>query len=206
MTDSDDLRRVLRAGPPVPADDDLAALTRGALAAADADGLVDVGWGAVDSPVGTLHVAATAAGVVSVAWEGQDWEPRVAAAVSPRIVPLPARVDEARRQLDDYFAHRRTTFDLPVDWSLSAGFRRTVLQVLVDVPYGQVVTYRDLAERTGRPGASRAVGGAMASNPVPIIVPCHRVLQTGGGLGGYSGAGGLDTKRTLLVLEGALLT
>ena len=141
-----------------------------------------------------------------MAWEGQDWEPRVAAAVSPRIVPLPARVDEARRQLDDYFAHRRTPFDLPVDWSLSAGFRRSVLQVLVDVPYGQVVTYRDLAERTGRPAASRAVGGAMASNPVLIIVPCHRVLQTGGGLGGYSGAGGLDTKRTLLVLEGALLT
>lgn len=206
MSEIDDLRAALRTGPDIPTDEGFEELTRRALAVADADGLVDVGWGAVDSPVGTLHVAATAAGVVSVAWEGQDWQPRVAAAVSPRIVPLPTRVDEARRQLDDYFAQRRTTFDLPVDWSLSAGFRRSVLQVLVDVPYGQVVTYRDLAERTGRPGASRAVGGAMASNPVPIIVPCHRVLQTGGGLGGYSGAGGLDTKRTLLVLEGALLT
>jgi len=205
MTETDTLRRALRAGPDVPPDEDVDELTRRALVAADADGLVDVAWGAVDSPVGTLHVAATRAGVVSVAWEGQDWQPRVAAAVSPRIVALPSRVDVARRQLDEYFAHRRTAFDVPVDWSLSAGFRRTVLQALADVPYGHVVTYRDLAERTGRPGASRAVGGAMASNPVPIIVPCHRVLRTGGGLGGYSGAGGLDTKRTLLALEGALL-
>jgi methylated-DNA-[protein]-cysteine S-methyltransferase len=173
--------------------------------AADGAGLVEVAWGSVDSPVGELHVAVTEVGVVCVAWAGQDWEPRVADAVSPRILPVARRVDAARRQLEEYFAHRRTAFDLAVDWSLTGGFRRTVLQALAaEVPYGQVASYGELAARVGRPGASRAVGGAVASNPIPIIVPCHRVLRTGGGLGGYSGAGGIDTKRTLLALEGAL--
>lgn len=109
-----------------------------------------------------------------------------------------------RRQLDQYFEGVRTTFDLPLDWRLSNGFRLDVLHELVTVGYGETVSYLELARRSGRPKASRAVGSAMATNPLPVIVPCHRVLRTGGGLGGY--AGGLDVKRQLLALEGVLLT
>jgi methylated-DNA-[protein]-cysteine S-methyltransferase len=131
---------------------------------------------------------------------------RLAQRISPRVLEHPKRLDDARRQLDDYFAHKRTSFDLPIDWSMSSGFRREVLRALAKVPYGQVVSYLTLAERVGNPKASRAVGSAMATNPIGIIVPCHRVLQTGGGLGGYSGRDGLVTKRYLLDLEGADLT
>ncbi len=195
----------LRAGP-AGADPEAHRRARAAAAAAaDRLGLADVACGAVDSPVGTLHVAATDAGVVCIAWAGDDWQARVAATVSPRIVEAPARVDEARRQLDQYFAHQRRAFELTLDWRLSGGFRRQVLQALAEVPFGVVVTYGELAERVGRPGAARAVGSAMAANPVPIVVPCHRVLRTGGGLGGYSGRGGLGTKRALLALEGVVL-
>ncbi|MEY2525159.1 MAG: methylated-DNA-[protein]-cysteine S-methyltransferase, partial [Ilumatobacteraceae bacterium] len=115
-----------------------------------------------------------------------------------------AGVDAIRRQLDEYFDGRRTEFDLDLDWRLSNGFRRTVLERLVaDVHFGEVVSYLDLARAVGNPKASRAVGTAMATNPVPIVVPCHRVLRTGGGLGGYGG--GLPMKQQLLTLEGALL-
>jgi methylated-DNA-[protein]-cysteine S-methyltransferase len=120
------------------------------------------------------------------------------------VLEVPARLDPVRRQLDEYFTGRRTEFDVPLDWSLTSAFRRRVLQRLFDdVVYGQVVSYRDLAVRVGSPGAARAVGTAMATNPIPLIVPCHRVLRTGGDLGGYGG--GLDTKRWLLKLEGATL-
>jgi methylated-DNA-[protein]-cysteine S-methyltransferase len=108
-----------------------------------------------------------------------------------------------RRQLDQYFAGKRRAFEVPIDRRLSHGYRRTVLEALTEVPYGETVSYKDLAERTGNPKASRAVGSAMATNPIPIVVPCHRVLRTGGALGGYGG--GLDTKVWLLQLEGALL-
>jgi methylated-DNA-[protein]-cysteine S-methyltransferase len=124
--------------------------------------------------------------------------------VSPRVVHLPGRLDEVRRELEEYFAGRRRSFDVPVDRRLSRGYRRTVLEALSrEVPYGQTVSYKELAERTGNPKASRAVGSAMATNPIPIVVPCHRVLRTGGALGGYGG--GLDTKVWLLRHEGALL-
>jgi methylated-DNA-[protein]-cysteine S-methyltransferase len=128
----------------------------------------------------------------------------LASEVSPRVVHLPARLDAVRRELEEYFAGRRRSFDVPVDRRLSRGYRRAVLEALSrEVPYGQTVSYKELAERTGNPNASRAVGSAMATNPIPIVVPCHRVLRTGGALGGYGG--GLDTKVWLLRHEGALL-
>jgi len=172
---------------------------------ANHEGLVEVATAAIDTPVGPLGLAATPLGLVFVDLRPDGTlEEQLARTVSPRVVRHPARLDAARRQLDEYFAGRRIEFDLPIDWRLSHGFRRTVLETLyADVPFGHVVSYRDLAEKVGHPKASRAVGTAMATNPVPIVVPCHRVLRTGGALGGYGG--GLDMKRALLKLEGATL-
>jgi methylated-DNA-[protein]-cysteine S-methyltransferase len=182
----------------------VADLVDAALARADADGLVDVAWTVEDTPIGPLTLAATPRGLVRVGFGGEDdMLDELASAVSPRVVHLPARLDAPRRQLDEYFAGRRRHFDVALDRQLSHGYRRAVLEALSEVPYGQTVSYRDLAERTGNPKASRAVGSAMATNPIPIVVPCHRVLRTGGALGGYGG--GLDVKVWLLRLEGALL-
>jgi methylated-DNA-[protein]-cysteine S-methyltransferase len=199
--DGDDLGERLRRADTT----DVGALVDAALRRADAEGLVDVGWVVEDTPVGPLMLAATSVGVVRI---GFGHEERVldelASEVSPRVVHLPGRLDEVRRELEEYFAGRRRSFDVPVDRRLSRGYRRTVLEALSrEVPYGQTVSYRELAERTGNPKASRAVGSAMATNPIPIVVPCHRVLRTGGTLGGYGG--GLDTKVWLLRHEGALL-
>jgi methylated-DNA-[protein]-cysteine S-methyltransferase len=183
-------------------DDAVAAFMR----RADDEGLVDVAIAPLDTPVGRMQLAATGAGLVRVELHATDsFAEELAATVSPRVMELPARLDDARRQFDEYFDGKRTAFDLPVDWQLSRGFRRTVLQRLFqDVHFGQVVSYRELAEKVGNPKASRAVGTAMATNPVPIVVPCHRVLRTGGSLGGYGG--GLPMKQALLKLEGSLLT
>jgi len=179
-------------------------LVASALARADADDLVDVAWVVEDTPIGPLTLAATPTGLVRVGFGPEDdVVPEIAAQVSPRVVRLPARLDEVRRQLGDYFSGRRRDFAVPLDRRLSSGYRLAVLEELSRVPYGQTVSYRDLAERTGNPKASRAVGTAMATNPIPIVVPCHRVLRTGGALGGYGG--GLDTKVWLLRHEGALL-
>ena len=182
----------------------LEALVAAALARADVEDLVDVAWVVEDTPIGPLTLAATPAGLVRVGFGREDDVlPDLAARVSPRVVHLPARFDALRRELDEYFAGRRRHFDVALDRRLSHGYRRAVLEELSKVPFGQTVSYRDLAERTGKPGASRAVGTAMATNPIPIVVPCHRVLRTGGALGGYGG--GLDTKVWLLRHEGALL-
>ncbi len=199
------LRVAKDASVPDAADDPgVARLVAAALARADADGLVDVAWAVEDTPIGPLTLAATPRGLVRVGFGGEDdMLDDLASAVSPRVVHLPARLDAPRRQLDEYFAGRRRHFDVALDRRLSHGYRRTVLEALSDVPYGQTVSYRELAERTGNPKASRAVGSAMATNPIPIVVPCHRVLRTGGALGGYGG--GLDVKAWLLRLEGALL-
>lgn len=179
-------------------------LVAGALARAAADDLVDVAWAVEDTPIGPLTLAATPSGLVRVGFGGDEsLLSELAAQVSPRVVRLPARLDAVRRQLDEYFAGRRRHFDLDLDRRLSRGYRLAVLEELSRVPFGQTVSYKDLAERTGHPGASRAVGTAMATNPIPIVVPCHRVLRTGGALGGYGG--GLDTKVWLLRHEGALL-
>jgi len=175
--------------------------------AANAAGLLDVAYRTIDTPVGALLLAATPKGLVRVAYASQDHDlvlEGLARDVSPRILRAPARLDGVAREIEEYFAGRRRSFDVPVDRRLSRGYRRTVLEALSrEVPYGQTVSYKELAERTGNPKASRAVGSAMATNPIPIVVPCHRVLRSGGALGGYGG--GLDTKVWLLRHEGALL-
>jgi methylated-DNA-[protein]-cysteine S-methyltransferase len=196
----------LRAGPPT---EDSALET--ALAEfrrrADHEQLVEVAWTEVDTPVGGMLLAATAEGLVRVALSKAEEDlflEDLADHISPRVVEHPKKMDAVRRQFDEYFEGRRTTFDVPVDWRLSHGFRREVLEILYSqVLFGQVVSYKELAVRAGNPKASRAVGTAMATNPVPIVVPCHRVLRTGGSLGGYGG--GLDMKLHLLRLEGALI-
>jgi methylated-DNA-[protein]-cysteine S-methyltransferase len=174
-----------------------------ALARADAAGLVDVAYAVAETPIGPLLVAATDAGLVRVAFEREDDDAilqDLATRIAPRVLASPKRLDEVRRELDEYFEGHRDHFDLPLDWRLSSGFRKTVLEHLyADVPYGHTVSYLELATIVGNPKASRAVGTAMATNPIPIVVPCHRVLRTGGNLGGYGG--GLETKVKLLALE-----
>lgn len=165
-------------------------------------GLVEVAYTTVDSPVGSLLLAASDAGLVRVGYGGvEETLHDVAAEISPRILEIPARFDEARRQLDEYFAGRRRRFDLSVDLRVVTDFRRRVLDATARIPYGSVATYREIAARAGNARAVRAAGSALGANPVPIIVPCHRVVRTGGGLGGYGG--GLDRKKLLLDLEGA---
>ena len=206
MTDSQTLQHVeaaLRAPPSDPAD--VAAAVRGAVERAEAEGLVDVAYASVDTPIGPLLVAGTPVGLVKVGFGTHGWMlEELARQVSPRIVEAPARLDEARRELTEYFDGTRQAFDLALAGRLSRGFRRTVLEHLyAEVPFGRTISYLELAGRAGNPKASRAVGTAMATNPLPIVVPCHRVLRTGGQLGGYGG--GLDAKRHLLTLEGSLL-
>ena len=170
-------------------------------AAATAEGLVDVAYTVEDTVVGRLVLAVTDRGLVSCSYAAEDEVlPRLAARVSPRVLRVPRRLDEVRRQLDDYLAGRRTGFDLPVDLALAGEFGRAVLQATAAVPYGRTASYRDIATRAGRPAAVRAVGNALGANPVCVVVPCHRVLKTGGGLGGY--AGGVEVKARLLRLEG----
>jgi methylated-DNA-[protein]-cysteine S-methyltransferase len=195
---TDSLETALR-GSSTDATADLAA----ALARADAEGLVDVAYAETDSPIGPLLVAATPAGLVRLAFQREsrdDVLDELAERISPRVLEVPARVDDIRRELDEYFDGRRDHFELPLDWRLSSGFRRTVLETLyADVEYGHTVSYLELATMVGNPKASRAVGTAMATNPIPVVVPCHRVLRTGGQLGGYGG--GLPAKVALLELE-----
>ena len=192
----------LRGGPTID-DDVIAAATAAALAAADREGLVDVAIARTDTPIGTLTLAATPVGLVRVGFQREldTVAEELAVQVSPRVVELPSRLDEVRRELDEYFEGRRHRFDVPVDLRLAAGFRRKVLELLHErVRFGETRSYAELAAIAGSPRAHRAVGSAMATNPVPIVVPCHRVLRTGGALGGYGG--GLDVKRYLLALEG----
>jgi methylated-DNA-[protein]-cysteine S-methyltransferase len=172
---------------------------------AEAEGLVDVAWTVEDSPVGPLILASTPEGVVRISFGPEDETiAELAEQVSPRVLRVPRRLDPVRRELGEYFAGRRQVFEVPLDWRLSRGFRRTVLGELArGVPYGRTVSYKELAELAGSPKASRATGSAMATNPIPIVVPCHRVLRTGGDLGGYGG--GLEAKLWLLRHEGALL-
>jgi methylated-DNA-[protein]-cysteine S-methyltransferase len=173
---------------------------------AAAEGLADVAYAPVESPFGELLLAATGRGLLRVAFPEEDVDSvleRISRRLSPRIVEAPARLERARRELEEYFNGRRRAFELPVDWSLVGGpFGREVLRVTSEIPYGGVLSYREVATDAGSPRASRAAGNALGSNPIPIVVPCHRVLHSGGGLGGYGG--GLDRKRWLLELEGAL--
>jgi methylated-DNA-[protein]-cysteine S-methyltransferase len=172
--------------------------------AAEQADLIDVAYTTIDSPVGKLLLAATPKGLVRVAYAGEDHD-RVLEALgqklSPRILRAPKRLEEAAREIDEYFARRRRVFDVTLDLSLSRGFRRLVQTHLPEIGYGQTRSYRDMAELVGNPKAVRAVGTACATNPLPIVVPCHRVLRTDGTLGGY--VGGLEAKTALLDLEAA---
>jgi methylated-DNA-[protein]-cysteine S-methyltransferase len=173
---------------------------------AAAEGLADVMYAPADSPFGVLLLAATKRGLLRVAFPEEDVDSaleRIARRLSPRIVLAPGRLDRARRELEEYFAGHRREFDLPLDRSLIGGpFSRSVLQVTSEIPYGGVMSYAEVASDAGSPRGSRAAGNALGSNPIPIVIPCHRVLRSGGNLGGYGG--GLDRKRWLLELEGAL--
>jgi methylated-DNA-[protein]-cysteine S-methyltransferase len=179
-------------------------LQRRLIEAALREGLIEVAYATVATPLGDLLVAATPVGVVRVAFATEGEEQvlgEMARRVSPRILRVPRLVDEAREQLDGYFAGKRRRFDLPLDWRLTSGFRRQVLEAAVRIPYGTTRSYREVATEAGNAAAVRAAGTALATNPLPIVVPCHRVLRTDGGLGGYRG--GLDAKRRLLTLERA---
>ena len=172
--------------------------------AASAAGLVDVAYAVYDSPAGALLLAATPRGLVRVAYLDSADQERVleqlARRVSPRVLLAPRRLDEDRRQLEEYFTGARKIFDLPIDWQLCAGFGRRVLDATARIPFGGLSTYKRVATEAGSPGASRAAGNALGANPMPIVVPCHRVVHSTGGLGGYTG--GLERKQLLLRVEG----
>jgi methylated-DNA-[protein]-cysteine S-methyltransferase len=172
--------------------------------AAEAEGLLDVAYTTVASPVGPLLLAATPKGLVRVAYDVEDHDQvldTLARRLSPRVLRAPKRLDAAARELEEYFGGRRRAFDLPLDLSLSAGFRQLVQRHLPDIGYGQTRSYGQVAALVGNPKAVRAVGTACATNPLPVVVPCHRVLRADGTPGGY--AGGPDAKLTLLRLEAA---
>ncbi len=172
---------------------------------ASTEGLLDVAYATTDSPFGKLLLARTPRGLVRVslpAYDPGETLEELAARISPRVLEAPAGLDEARRQLDLYFEAKLTEFDLPLDWRLTQGFRGKVQRQIARIPYGQTRSYMQLAASAGNERAVRAAGTACGSNPIPIVVPCHRVLRSGGGLGGYGG--GLPMKRALLELEGVL--
>ncbi|MET7991719.1 methylated-DNA--[protein]-cysteine S-methyltransferase [Amycolatopsis sp. NPDC005232] len=188
----------------LPADDEAAQdrLRARLLAAAERDGLLDVAYRTVDSPVGPLLLAATGAGLVRVAFSVEDHGSvlaELAAAISPRVLAAPARLDAVSRELDEYFSGRRRTFDVAVDLRLAKGFRREVLRRLGEIPYGSTRSYSEVAAAAGSPQAVRAVGTACARNPVPLVVPCHRVVRSDGSSGRYRG--GEEAKLALLALE-----
>ncbi len=200
---TDDLERALArqvAAEPL----DLDRLRRRLVADATHAGLLDVAYASYDSPLGPLTLFVTARGLVRVAYPDEQTESQLrelADAVSPRVLRAPERTDAVRRQLEEYFAGSRREFDVEVDWRLIRGFAHDVLRATARIPFGSVSSYRDVAAAAGSPKAYRAAGNALGSNPIPIVVPCHRVLHASGGLGGY--AGGPDRKRFLLELEGA---
>jgi methylated-DNA-[protein]-cysteine S-methyltransferase len=178
---------------------------RTAARAAD-EGVAEISYALVDGPVGRLVVAATPRGLLRVAYELENGGldsvlDQLAARLSPSIVEAPSRLDRVRRELDEYFAGRREDFDVALDWRLARSpFTRRVLEATAKIPFGATSTYRDVAIAAGSPKAFRAAGSALGSNPIPIVVPCHRVLASSGGIGGYTG--GLDRKRVLLGIEG----
>jgi len=194
-----DLARSTEATP-----DKLAELHARLVAAAERDGILDVAYRVIDSPVGLLLVAATERGLVRVAFASEDHDAvlqNLAERISPRVLNAPARLDAVARELDEYFERRRQRFDVLLDWQLSAGFRSTVLHHLPEIGYGHTASYSTMARLAGNPKAVRAVGSACTTNPLPVVVPCHRVVRADGGMGGY--LGGIEATRTLLTLEAA---
>jgi len=183
---------------------DIVALRSRLTERAEREDLVDVAYRVVDSPIGPLLVAASSTGLVRVAFESEGHDAvldRLAGQISPRIMRMPARTDDVARQLDEYFAGRRHEFDLPLDLQLVSGFRRTVISHLPDIAYGSTASYKAVAAMAGNPTAVRAVGSACSHNPVPVVVPCHRVVRSDGSIGNY--LGGVDAKAALIALESA---
>jgi methylated-DNA-[protein]-cysteine S-methyltransferase len=173
---------------------------------AASEGLLDVAYATVDSPLGTLTVAATPRGLVALGLPNrapEDVAQELASRISPRVLEVPARLDPVRRELDLYFAGELHDFDLPLDWQLSRGFRLEVLRQTARIPYGSTLSYKQIAERAGSERAVRAAGSALGANPIPIVVPCHRIVRSDGTLGQYGG--GIPRKEFLLRLEGAVL-
>lgn len=169
------------------------------------EGLLDVAYTTTDSPFGPLLLAKTQQGLVRVGLPNQDQDELLvdlAGRVSPRVLEAPGELDEVRRELELYFEGKLDRFDLPLDWRLSGGFRQRVLRAINRIPYGQTRSYTEMARKAGNERAVRAAGTACGSNPIPLVIPCHRVLRTGGALGGYGG--GLPMKQSLLELEGVL--
>jgi methylated-DNA-[protein]-cysteine S-methyltransferase len=169
------------------------------------EGLLDVAYATVDSPFGQLLVATTPRGLVKVGLPSYDTDETLqdlAVRISPRVLEAPGQLDAVRRQLDRYFEGRLHEFDLPLDWQLSKGFRRRALRAIDRIPYGKTRSYTQIATSAGNERAVRAAGTACGANPIPIVVPCHRVLRSSGGLGGYGG--GLPMKEALLEMEGVL--
>jgi methylated-DNA-[protein]-cysteine S-methyltransferase len=194
-----------------PTDADLDAAVQGLLARAERDGLIDIAYAEMDSPFGELLIARTDRGVVRLALPIDRGRQRphdevlegLAEFVSPRILESPKRLDEERRELEEYFEGKRTHFDVPVDWALTPkGFRNRALHAVARIPFGKTKTYAEIAKSAGNERAFRAAGTACGHNPIPLIVPCHRVVQSGGGIGNYGG--GPEMKRELLDLEGAI--
>jgi methylated-DNA-[protein]-cysteine S-methyltransferase len=195
-----DLER--RLATPASKEIDPAEVTAELVRRADAEGLLDVAWATLDTPLGQIAVFVTPRGLVRVAYDRENFgevAEDVAEQVSPRVLVAPQRTDIVREQLDDYFESRRTTFDLPIDWTLVRGFNQGVLKATAEIPFGETASYGDVAAAAGSPRAARAAGNALAGNPIPIVVPCHRVIHADGGIGGYTG--GLENKRFLLRLE-----
>lgn len=182
------------------------------LARAEEEGLLDVAYCSVESPLGELLVAGTQRGLLRISYDPSRNDAvleQISERVSPRVLEDPARLDDVRRELDEYFEGRRRRFDLKLDWSLTKGFVQKILRATARLDYGELATYKQMAEAAGSPRATRAAGNALGSNPIPIVVPCHRIVRTGGKVGGYGGSlgpyiGGPGIKERLLKLEGAL--
>jgi methylated-DNA-[protein]-cysteine S-methyltransferase len=197
MSDADDLELRLRTGATITTE------TPDLAAPAAAAGILDVAYATADSPLGPLLLAGTERGLVRIAY--LDFSDRdavlqsLADRVSPRMLEAPRRLDEPRRELEDYFEGHRHTFDLPLDWRLMSEFTRRILTATAAIPYGSVSTYGAVARQAGSPRGSRAAGNALGSNPIPIVIPCHRVLHANGGIGGYTG--GVERKQALLAIE-----
>jgi len=201
MTTDQDLSRELSAAVAVNPEH-LRELRDRLAAAALSEGILDVAYRTVDTPVGELLLAATERGLVRVAFASEGHHTvlqRLSDRIGPRVLNAPARLDSVTRQLDEYFAGHRQRFSVTLDWQLSAGFRGTVLHHLPEIGYGRTASYAMVAQLAGRPAAVRAVGSACATNPLPVVVPCHRVVRSDGGVGGYRG--GAEAKRILLDLE-----
>jgi methylated-DNA-[protein]-cysteine S-methyltransferase len=201
---NDPIERTLMAGPAGATEQAAAAAARLTERIA-AERLADIDYAPVESPFGTLYAASTRRGLVRLAFPEEPLEEfleRLARRLSPRIVAAPAALDPVRRELEEYFSGHRRAFDLALDWALITPFARRVLRKTAAIPYGGHLSYAEVAAEAGSPRGARAAGNALGSNPIPIVIPCHRVLHSGGGLGGYGG--GLDRKRFLLELEGAL--